>query len=192
VRVVLDTNVLYGQFPRYMLLSLAVRGLLFPVWSPAILDEWYGVLTRDGFQPDAVMKQRRKLEADWPEALVAAPLPPAPIGLELPDPNDWPIIATAIVGRASTILTYDRGHFPHRVLRAYGLRARHPDRWCADLVRSSEDVAADVYAALRDHLADLKKPVPWTSEQYRAKLRELGFAELESRLPIDALRPPRS
>lgn len=59
-------------------------------------------------------------------------------------------------------------------------------------MRSSEDVAADVYAGLRDHLADLKKPAPWTPEQYRAKLRELGFAELESRLPADALRPRRS
>jgi hypothetical protein len=112
-------------------------------------------------------------------------LPPAPIGLDLPDPDDWPIIATAIVGRASTILTYDRGHFPLWVLGPYGLRAQHPDRWCADLVRSSEDVAADVYAGLRDQLADLKKPAPWTPEQYRAKPRELGFVELESRLPAD-------
>lgn len=188
MRVVLDTNVLYGQFTRYMLLSLAVRGLLFPLWSPTILDEWYEVLKRNGFEPDAVMKQRRKLEAEWPEALVNAPLPPAPGGLDLPDPRDWPIIATAIAGRASTILTYDRRHFPHRVLEPYGLRARHPDRWCADLVRSSEDVAADVSAGLRDHLADLRKPAPWTPEQYRAKLRELGFIELESRLPPDALR----
>ena len=45
-------------------------------------------------------------------------------------------------------------------------------------MRSSEDVAADVYAGLRDQLADLKKPAPWTPEQYRAKLRELGFVEL--------------
>ena len=63
-----------------------------------------------------------------PEALATAPLPPAPVGLDLPDPDDWPIIATAIVDRASTILTYDRGDFPHRVLGPYGLRARHPDR----------------------------------------------------------------
>jgi hypothetical protein len=29
----------------------------------------------------------------------------APGGLDLPDPDDWPIIATAIVWRAGTILT---------------------------------------------------------------------------------------
>ena len=46
-----------------------MRGLLFPIWSTAILDEWYEVLRRNGFHPDAVMRQRRKLEAEWASAL---------------------------------------------------------------------------------------------------------------------------
>ena len=76
----LDTNVLYGQFSRYMFLSLAVQGVLLPFWSPAILDELTGVLTRGGFDAAAIGYQRRKIESDWPESLVSAPLPPVPAG----------------------------------------------------------------------------------------------------------------
>ena len=76
MRVVFDTNVLYSQFSRYMLLSLAVQGVLLPFWSPAILNALTEVLTRGGFDPAAVDYQRRKLETDWPESLVSAPLPP--------------------------------------------------------------------------------------------------------------------
>jgi hypothetical protein len=73
------------------------------------------------------MKQRRKREPEWREALVTAPLPPRLEAFDLPDPHDWPIVATAIVGQASTILTYD-GVTSRIGCSGLRLSARHPDR----------------------------------------------------------------
>lgn len=193
IRVVLDTNVLYGQFSRYLLLSLSLQGVLLPFWSPAILDELTEVLLRHGFDPEAVAYQRLKLEADWPEALVTAPLPSAPGDLKLPDPDDWPVIATAIVAQASAIVTWNLHDFPDAVLGPYGLVARTPDRWCADRLVTLQNAgpqvgaAEDVYAGLRGHLATLNRPLPWTAARYREMLRREGYRRFEALIPPDVL-----
>lgn len=189
MRVVLDTNVLYGQFSRYMLLSLAVRGVLLLCWSPAILDELTEILLRHGFDAAAIDFQRRKLEADWPESLVVVPLPPAPCDVVLPDPDDWPVIATAIVAKAPTILTWDREHFSRAVLEPYGITARTPDRWCAERLTELQHAGAgeDVYEGLRGHLATLRRPAAWTPEQYREILQREGYRRFEALIPPDAL-----
>ena len=186
----LDTNVLYGQFSRYMFLSLAVQGVLLPFWSPAILDELTGVLTRGGFDAAAIDYQRRKIESDWPESLVSAPLPPVPPDIALGDPDDWAVIATAILARAPTILTWNCKDFPRAVLEPYGVAAWTPDRWCAEGLTDLQHAGAadDVYKGLRGHLATLRRPAPWTPEQYHDMLRREGYHRFAALIPLDALR----
>ncbi|WP_246724456.1 PIN domain-containing protein [Rhizobium phaseoli] len=53
--------------------------------------------------------------------------------LKRPDLDDRHVLAAAIVGKASTIVTWDLKDFPRRELRPYGVTSRSPDDFLADL-----------------------------------------------------------
>ena len=130
------------------------------------------------------------MEGDEERRATPAPLPPSPPGVALPDPDDWSVIAMAIVARAPTILTWNRVDFPRAVLELYDLVARTPDRWCAQRLIDLQHAggAEDVDERLRGHLATLRRPTPWTPEQYREMLRWEGYRWFEALIPPEALR----
>ncbi len=180
MRVLLDANILYGQFPRYLLLSLATRGVLEPCWSEEILRETADALIAHGLPAVRVAEQMAKLRHDWPEALVdpaGAALPP---GFKLPDPKDLHVVRAALAARASVILTFNLDDFPATHLAPLGLRVQAPGPWCCDRWDHACAVGAtaDFLAALRGHRATLLNPTPWTPEGYHAALEQHGFAEL--------------
>lgn len=123
MRAVLDACVLVPPVVRDCLLEVASEGLLTPLWSARILEEWRRAGLKHG--QDARPAIAGALAA-FPLALV----PPAPgieARLHLRDENDIHVLATAIAGSADGIVTWNAADFPRGVLAGEGLDRRDPD-----------------------------------------------------------------
>ncbi len=113
MRVVLDTNILIGALitkgtPPDLLYQTWLRGEIELVTSLAQLGEMAGVLARP--------RLRRFVDADEAAAIVenigarAVVLHELPVVDLSPDPDDNPIMATAIAGKADLLVTGDKKH----------------------------------------------------------------------------------
>lgn len=125
LRLMVDACVLFPRIPRGLVLNAAEAGLIFPLWSPRILEEWRRSALKRGGRDADVGAIIAAMNTRWPEASV----PPDP-GIEdvirLPDGADAHVVAAA-AGNAPAILTFNMRDFPRRVLAGHGLVARHPD-----------------------------------------------------------------
>ncbi len=121
LRAVLDACVLYPSVLRELLVEVARRGALEPLWSARILAEWAHAARRRGDDPGPAIGA---LTAAFPQAEVPAG---AEAGLELPDPADAHVLAAAIDGGAELIVTQNLRDFPARALAPHGVRAESPD-----------------------------------------------------------------
>ncbi len=171
----LDACVLYPTVLRQVLVGVAEAGLIRPVWSERLFEEWRRTAERlhpgDGVFATGEMA---RLNARWPEAQI-----PEASDLEgqlwLPDPSDIHVLATAITGRANVIITLNLKDFPARELVGHDVTARHPDAvlyalWL-DHPEQVEDVATRVHAA-----ADAINPISQRALFKRARLPRLGKA----------------
>lgn len=148
MRIVLDTNILVRANPRVSpqglardLLLTVVSGPHVLVLSPAILVEVQRVLSYSRVQArwplteEAIERYLAFLEA----AGMLAEIPevsPAVVS----DPDDDPILQTAIVGRAEVLCTRDeafRHHAVERVCTAHGIRILDDITLLQELRRSS-------------------------------------------------------
>jgi predicted nucleic acid-binding protein len=171
--VVYDACVLYPAPLRDLLMRLALTDLYRARWSNQIHDEWINALLQN--RPDLSRAQlehtRSLMNAHVRDALVDGyqPLIPA---LELPDPDDRHVLATAIKCGADLILTFNLDDFPEHVLASYGLGACHPDLFLLDQLNLDTERAC---TAMRQHRASLKNP-PKTVEEYLVTLAEQGLS----------------
>lgn len=81
---------------------------------------------------------REKMMAVLPEALVTG-YEALISSLDLPDPDDRHILAAAIVGKASLIVTWNVKDFPATRLLSYGVSCISPDTFLMRLHASSPD-----------------------------------------------------
>jgi predicted nucleic acid-binding protein len=142
----LDANVLYPIGLVDLLLRLAEAGLYVPRWSAAIHEEWTRNLRAD--RPDLadrVDRRRRAMELAFPAALVTG-YEPLAAGLNLPDPDDRHVLAAAVCGAATEVVTFNLGDFPADRLAPYRLVATHPDVF---VVRLTDDTPARALPVLR-------------------------------------------
>ncbi len=86
--------------------------------------------------------------------------------LTLPDPDDRHVLAAAIHGGASVIVTVNLRDFPAEALASYPLIAQHPDSFVLSLLAADPDA---VLAVMREHRLSLVNP-PKTAENYIATL----------------------
>ncbi|WP_299134264.1 RSP_2648 family PIN domain-containing protein [uncultured Amaricoccus sp.] len=148
-RVLLDANVLFPTVLREMLIGTARRGGFVPLWSPRILEEWARATRRLPSGAEAIARAEiALLRADWPGAGVT---PPDALiaGLDLPDADDRHVLAAAITGGATALLTLNRADFPGWRLAAHGIQRREPDGFLLELWHAGTDlraVAAEVRA----------------------------------------------
>ena len=152
----LDANVLYPALLRNVLMYLAVARLYRPLWSEAVHAEWMAAVRRD--HPDLSERQiartHRLMTEHVPDATVSG-YEKLISGLSLPDTNDRHVLAAAIHGGASVIVTWNLKHFPAKALKPHGLSAQSPDTFLAGLIGSHPD---DAVAALAELRAQLKSP----------------------------------
>ena len=98
---------------------MAVEGLYRPLWSDAILEELHEhetlkLVKRGVPWPDAERRAHHLLEQmrrAFDDALVGG-WEPLDGSFGLPDPNDEHVVAAAVMGGASVIVTDNLKHFP--------------------------------------------------------------------------------
>ncbi|NKX43928.1 RSP_2648 family PIN domain-containing protein [Roseicyclus persicicus] len=151
MKAVIDACVLYPTVLREIVLGLARGGLIVPLWSDRLLEEWARTAARHGGAADEALARGEiaAVSVAFPGARVAAD-PGLEARLWLPDPSDIHVLATAIAGGADTILTLNLRDFPRRELDAHGVEAVHPDaalyQMWLDAPAAVEGVVAAVHA----------------------------------------------
>ena len=134
MRALLDANVLYPTVMREVLLGAASEGLLEPLWSPRLLEEWRRAALRRGEDASGEIAAVR---ARWPDASVE----PASLEVWLPDPDDVHVLGAAVAGRADVLVTLNLKDFPTRVLSAHGVVRRDPDGLLVEMLGEGDAVA---------------------------------------------------
>jgi predicted nucleic acid-binding protein len=159
-RVLLDANVLFPTVLREILIGVAAKGGVAPLWSARILEEWARATRRlpPGAE-DIARAEIARLRADWPGAEVSVPAALV-AEITLPDPDDAHVLAAAIAGGAGTLLTFNRVDFPNRLVTPRGVLPRDPDGFLTELARESGIVAAAAEAARARAEAISGQPTP--------------------------------
>lgn len=149
MRAVLDACVLYPTVLREILVGLAGAGLIQPLWSRRIVDEWVHAAARLGPEGERVARVEAALMAEqFPAAMVDDPDEARAAGLDLPDPADRHVVAAALAAGAGLIVTANLRDFPRGAMDAAGLQARHPDALLVELWRAQPGAVGVVVDAV--------------------------------------------
>lgn len=155
----LDASVLYPVSLRNLLMRLTIDDLYQARWSAHVHEEWIRSVVRD--KPHLSIAQlqavRDGMDAHAEDALVTGYEHLIPT-LTLPDPDDRHVLAAAIVGEASVIVTRNLRDFPEDVLDLHNIEAMHPDEFIRGLL--NVDPAAVVAAVTQQQRRLKSPPVP--------------------------------
>jgi predicted nucleic acid-binding protein len=151
MRAVIDACVLYPTVLREIVLGVARTGLIAPLWSEHLLEEWARTATRHGGPADAALARGEiaVLGAAFPAARIEAN-PAQEAALWLPDPGDIHVLATALAGQAEVIITLNLRDFPRAELAPHGVEAIHPDAALYGLWLDHPEAVAHVVAAVHE------------------------------------------
>lgn len=159
----MDACVLYPAPLRDFLMELAASKLYRAKWTEKIQSEWMENLLENRPDLDAAKLERTRelMELAVPDCLVTGyeDLVPA---IKCPDPNDRHVIAAAIRGGCSAIITTNLRDFPLDELKKYDLEAQHPDEF---LFHQAGLNQAAVLSAARNCRLRLQNP-KLTAEEY--------------------------
>ena len=141
-----DANVLYPAELRNLLMHLALTGLFRAKWSAEVHEEWISslLLKRSGLTRQKLERTRQLMDQHAIDTLVTGYEDLIP-GLQLPDPDDRHVLAAAIRGHATVIVTMNLRDFPPDVLAPLGIEAQHPDEFVLHLL----DLAPGIVVAGR-------------------------------------------
>ena len=178
-QVVLDACVLYPAPIRDLLLHMANEGLYRPKWSDQIQEEWVRnlLINRPDLSSRQLQQTTQAMNRAFPDATVRE-YEVLISTLELPDADDRHVLAAAIHGQASLIVTANLKDFPTLYLRSLGIEAQHPDQFIAQLFETNP---ADVLRAFQAQVASLRKP-PRTAHEVLETLRRTGLEATVNRL----------
>ena len=155
--VVLDANVLYPQWLRDVMLTLAAMGYYDPVWSHQIIDEMRRNVLQDHRDIDAqhfddttIAALRRAFPAAWvevPDKLVA----------EMDNtPEDRHVLAAAVAAGAQMVVTANTAHFrSRRYVNSGQIAVLDPPAFLTDVLEEHQELMA----AVLEHLASNRRRV---------------------------------
>jgi predicted nucleic acid-binding protein len=129
--VLLDACVLVPMPLCDLLLRLAEEPAPYrPLWSERILLE-VGNAMENKLHCSPIQVQRRlaQMRAAFPEASVDVPQHLIEAIICIPDADDRHVMAAAIRGNASAIITANTKHFPAECLGQYGIDCQTPDEF---------------------------------------------------------------
>lgn len=177
-----DANVLYPARLRDLLVRLAVTDLFQARWTEAIHDEWtrHVLVDRPDLSAAQLQRTRELMNAAVLDCLVTGHERLVPT-LTLPDPADRHVLAAAIQGGASVIVTMNLTDFPAEALLPHGVQAQHPDHFMRRLLDLDR---AAVLGVVRQQRADLKRP-PLSVRQLLDGLEHVGLSQTVAELRRD-------
>jgi len=185
VAAFLDASVLYPATLRSVLMYLADAEAFRALWSDAVNEEWMAALARN--RPDlsasVIARVRALMEAHVEHAIVSGYEYLIP-SLTLPDADDRHVLAAAIHGGASVIVTANVKDFPADALAPYKVVAQEPDGFICGLLLANPDSAVAGFAADR---ARLRNPA-MNPDEYLASLRRVDLTETAAALEAFADR----
>lgn len=150
---VYDACVLYPFHLRNVLVQCGVERLVDVRWTDEIHDEWIGNLAANGLN---LTVERLENTRD----LMKRVLPGADVtdydhlipNLTLPDPDDRHVLAAAIKGGASHIVSWNLKDFLSSALAPHHLIAQNPDGFLMGLYAAAPDATIAVAANARKNL----------------------------------------
>jgi predicted nucleic acid-binding protein len=179
IRAFLDANVLYPPTIRGVLLELAQADVFAPLWSEMVHVEWMRSLAEKRPNiPPAAIKRLRALMDTYVGDVTVTGYEHLIDTLVLPDPNDRHILAAAIHGQASVIVTNNLKDFPASALAPHNIIAQSADSFVLGLITAD---GAAVAAALAEDRADLVKP-PVSADDYLVMLGRGGLGQTAAAL----------
>jgi hypothetical protein len=180
----LDANVLYPAELRSFLMYLAIPGVYRAKWSKDIHEEWISnlLINRPDLTRGQLERTRALMDKNAPDALVTGYESLIP-SLSLPDEGDRHVLAAAIQGNASVIVTNNLKDFPPEVLQEFEIEALTPDEFVSNLLDLATD---DVYEAVETHRLSLKNP-PKTVAEYLNTLESHGLVHTVAELRLTLL-----
>jgi hypothetical protein len=159
---VYDACVLYPFHLRNVLIQCAVDGLVEARWTDDIHAEWMRNLagSSSGTTLKRLQGTRDLMKAVLPDAEVAGYQGLVP-GLSLPDPDDRHVLAAAIAGKASLVVTWNLKHFPGAALHPHGVAAVSPDDFLVSLHSTYRN---GMIASVKGARQNLRKTQPSVEE----------------------------
>ena len=137
----LDTNALYPQYVRDLLLDFAQSDFYKPVWSQKILEELSRNLTLK--LPEKAISHKtllRLMEELFPDANTSG-FEHLEGTLGCFDENDEHVLAAAIVAKAGAVVTFNHKDFPSDMFEKFGIELVSPDDFLLDLADLNERAA---------------------------------------------------
>ncbi|MEI2301250.1 PIN domain-containing protein [Ensifer sp. MJa1] len=169
---VYDACVLYPFHLRNVLIQCAFDGLVEARWTDDIHDEWMRNLAANtpALPKERLIATRDRMKAVLPEADVTN-YRPLVARLELPDPDDRHVLATAIASKASVIVTWNLKDFPARTLFPHGVTSQAPDDFLSDLHAAFPDA---LISSVKRARLNLRKTTP-SVEAFVDALQQSGL-----------------
>jgi predicted nucleic acid-binding protein len=150
-----DACVLYPAPLRDLLMQIALTDVVRARWTDRIHDEWMRSVLKDNPHLTRTQLERTRdlMNANVRDALVTQ-FEPLIDGPDLPDLDDRHVLAAAIKCQAGVIVTLNLKDFPSACLMPYGLEAKHPDVFLADLFDLSPAIAGSAVKVFGRGCAD--------------------------------------
>ncbi len=168
-KIVLDANVLYGNFLRDMLISLFFSGIYEAKWTEKITQEWVGHLLENRSDiPDSKISRTVMLMNKIKPAALVANYERYIDQIDIPDKDDRHVVAAAIASGAQKIITWNLGDFPNKVLKVFGVVAESPDKFISDLV---VDNPPAILATLKEMRERFRTP-PMSIDEFFERLQK--------------------
>ena len=159
----LDANIFYPAPLRDLFMQLAVSDAFQARWTADIHREWIEALLRNQPERDRsrLERTREMMDRATRDCLITGYEPLIP-SLSLPDPDDRHVLAAAVTGQCTVIVTWNLADFPTETLEPFGIEAQSPDVFLSRHLSLSPDTFCTAVRKVRQRL---KNP-PYTTEQY--------------------------
>lgn len=169
---VLDTNVIYPVSVRDLLFWFAYYELFTIKWSKHIFDEWVSVMKRKEVTTKEIETRINRASKAFPDAFVEN-YESLIETLVLPDPKDCHVLAAAIKTNANVIVTNNLKDFPSNYLKEFGLIAKAPDDFIADIIDLNPKTAIKAFREMVLH----KRNPDLNEFEVLNKLRKMGLKD---------------
>ena len=173
----IDANVFYGARLRSLVLFAAQTKLYRARWTERVNDEWIDAVVKKAKKPSVTKEALQLTRLAMNEAIMDSLIENyehLEEGLKLPDPKDNHVLAAAIHGHASTIVTFNLKDFPDDYLSKFKIHATHPDQFLIDAFYISRDHFIE---AVMQDFQHYKQP-PLTFSEYIQSLKTAGVPRL--------------